>query len=162
MKPVRNQCKISGTVRDPGPRQITFLHEFWSQNAILGFGARTPHSFWERHAAQEKVDLGSFLRWSGSSSRAIWSRVNRVRIQMVVNRFELANRSVANRSVIRNFPPSVFVRLPPGSQTGFSKRTFFGARTRKLGFRGALCRRTSPLGFRRPSKRAGSAPKHAG
>ena len=42
------------------------------------------HSFWGRLTGREKVDLGSLLRWSGSSSRVIWSRVDHIQTQMVV------------------------------------------------------------------------------
>ena len=42
------------------------------------------HSFWGGLTGREKVDLGSLLRWSGSSSRVIWSRVDHIQTQMVV------------------------------------------------------------------------------
>ena len=42
------------------------------------------HSFCGRLTGREKVDLGSLLRLSGSSSRVIWSRVDHIQTQMVV------------------------------------------------------------------------------
>ena len=42
------------------------------------------HSFWGRLTGREKVDLGSLLSRSGSSSCVIWSRVDHIQTQMVV------------------------------------------------------------------------------